>query len=77
MATGSDVADVFKEKLAQFLGQVSNPNNVWEFMKRWAGEDANVEEGLGEEGEGEDNNSDNLEVVISDDNDEEDKNEDD
>ena len=67
------------EELAQFRGQVSNPANVREFMERWAGEDADVEECLGEwgEGEGENNDSDNLEIVVSEDDDKDDEDEDD
>ena len=51
-AAGPDVApDVSEEELAQFRSRVSNPDNVREFMERWAGEDRDVEEGLGEGGE--------------------------
>ena len=48
-------------------------------MERWAGEDADGEEGLREwgEGEGEDDDSDNLEIVVSEDDDEDDEDEDD
>jgi hypothetical protein len=58
---------------------VSNPDNVREFMKWWAGEDRDVEGGLGEGGEGEgDDELDNLKIVISDDdNDDDDDDEDD
>ena len=76
-AAGPDVApDVSKEELAQFQSWVSNLDNVREFMERWAREDRDVEEGLGEGGEGEgerDDKSDNLEIVISDDDDEDDE----
>jgi hypothetical protein len=74
-AAGPDVAlDVSEKELAQFRSRVSNPDNVREFMERWAGEDRDVEEGFGERGEGEgDDKSDNLEIVISDDDDEDDE----
>ena len=38
--------DISEEKLAKFRGQVSNLDNVWEFMERWAEEEGDVEEGL-------------------------------
>ena len=80
-AAGPDVAPgVSEEELAQFRGRVSNPDNVRQFLERWEGEEGDVEEGLGEGGEGEwgDDDSDNLEIVISDDEDEdEDDDEDD
>ena len=48
-ATGPEIAlGINEEELAQFRGQVSNPTNVREFMEQWVGEDADVEEGLGE-----------------------------
>ena len=78
--TGPKIAPgINEEELAQFRGRVSNPANVREFIERWAGEDADIEEGLGEqgEGEGEDDNSDNLEIVVSEDDDEDDEDEDD
>ena len=58
-----------EEELAQFRGRVSNPDDVRQFLECWEGEEGDVEEGLGEggEGEGRDNYSDNLEIVISDD----------
>src|SRR5580692_11819787 len=74
-AAGPDIAaGVPEEELAQFRGQVSNPNDVRRFLERWDGEEGDVEEGLGEGGEGEsgDDYSDNLEIVISDDEDEDD-----
>ena len=73
-AAGSDIADVTDEELAQFRGQVSNPDNVQQFLERWEGEEGDVEKGLGDGrvGEGEDDDSDNLEIVISDDDDDED-----
>jgi phosphopantothenoylcysteine synthetase/decarboxylase len=78
-ATGPDIAPGIKEEeLAQFRGRVSNPANVREFMERWAGEEGDVEEGLGEgeKGEGGNDNSDDLEIIISDDDDEDDEDED-
>ena len=71
-AAGPDVAPgVSQEELAQFRGRVSNPDNVRQFLEYWEGEKGDVEEGLGEGGEGEwgDDDSDNLEIVISDDED--------
>ena len=56
-AIGPNVAlDISEEELAQFRSRVSNPDNIREFIERWAGEDRDVEEGLGEgrEGEGDD-----------------------
>ena len=51
-AAGPDVAPgVSEEELAQFRGQVSNPDNVQQFLERWEGEEGDVEEGLGEGGE--------------------------
>ena len=78
-AAGPDIAPGIKEEeLAQFRGRVSNPANVREFMERWAGEEGDVEEGLGEgeKGEGGDDDSDDLEIIISDDDDEDDEDED-
>ena len=78
-AAGPDIAPGIKEEeLAQFRGRVSNPANVREFMERWAGEEGDVEKGLGEgeKGEGGDDNSDDLEIIISDDDDEDDEDED-
>ena len=48
-------------------------------MEWWAGEDADMEESLGEwgEGEGENDDSDNLEIVVSEDDDEDDGDEND
>ena len=69
-AAGPDIAPgVPEEELAQFRGRVSNPDDVRQFLEHWEGEEGDVEEGLGEEGEGEggDDYSDNLEIVISDD----------
>ena len=74
-AAGPDVAPgVSEEELAQFRGRVSNPDNVRQFLERWEGEEGDVEEGLGEGGEGEwgDDDSDNFEIIISDDEDEDD-----
>ena len=71
-AAGPDIAPGIKEEeLAQFRGRVSNPANVREFMERWAGEEGDVEEGLGEgeKGEGGNDDSDDLEIIISDDDD--------
>ena len=56
--------DVTKEELAWFRAQVSNPANVQEFLERWEREEGDVEEGLGEEEKGENDGSDNLEIVI-------------
>ena len=67
IAASPDVTPgVSEEELAQLRGQVSNPDNVRQFLERWKGEEGDVEEGLGEEGEGEweDDDSDNLEIVI-------------
>ena len=78
-ATSPDIAPGIKEEeLAQFRGRVSNPANVREFLERWAGEEGDVEEGLGEgeKGEGRNDDSDDLEIVISDDDDEDDEDED-
>jgi hypothetical protein len=74
-AAGPDVAPgVPEEELAQFRGRVSNPDNVRQYLEHWKGVERDVEEGLGEGGEGEggDDYSDNLEIVISDDEDEDD-----
>jgi hypothetical protein len=77
-AAGLDIAPgVKEEELAQFRGQVNNPDNVREFMERWAGEEGDVEEGLGEGEEGENDDSDNLEIVISEDDDKDNKDDDD
>ena len=77
-AAGLDIAPgVKEEELAQFRGQVNNPDDVRQFMERWEGEEGDVEEGLGEGGEGEDHDSDNLEIVISEDDDEGDEDDDD
>jgi hypothetical protein len=54
-AAGPDVAPgVSEEELARFRGQVSNPDNVRQYLKRWEGVEEDVEEGLrkGEEGKG-------------------------
>jgi phosphopantothenoylcysteine synthetase/decarboxylase len=78
-AAGPDIAPGIKEEeLAQFRGRVSNPANVREFMERWAGEEGDVEEGLGEgeKGEGGNDDSDDLEIIISDDDDEDNEDED-
>jgi hypothetical protein len=78
-AAGPDIAPGIKEEeLAQFRGRVSNPANVREFLERWAGEERDVEEGLGEgeKGEGGNDDSDDLEIVISDDDDEDNEDED-
>src|SRR5580692_8880223 len=75
-AAGPDIAPGIKEEeLAQFRGRVSNPANVQEFMERWAGEEGDVEEGLGEgeKGEGGNDDSDDLEIIISEDDDEDDE----
>ena len=77
-AAGPDIAPGIKEEeLAQFRGRVSNPANVREFMERWAGEEGDVEEGLGEgeKGEGGNDDSDDLEIIISDDDDEDNEDE--
>ena len=74
-AAGPDVApSVPEEELVQFRGRVSNLDNVWQYLERWEGVEGDVEEGLeeGGEGEGGDDYSDNLEIVISDDEDEDD-----
>ena len=79
-ATGPHVAPgVPEEELARFRGQVSNPDNVRQYLERWEGVEGDVEEGLGEGGERErgDDYSDNLEIVISDDEDEDDDDDDD
>jgi phosphopantothenoylcysteine synthetase/decarboxylase len=78
-AAGPNIAPGIKEEeLAQFRGRVSNPANVREFMERWAGEEGDVEEGLGEgeKGEGGNDDSDDLEIIISDDDDEDNEDED-
>jgi phosphopantothenoylcysteine synthetase/decarboxylase len=78
-AAGPDIAPGIKEEeLVQFRGRVSNPANVREFMERWAGEEGDVEEGLGEgeKGEGGNDDSDDLEIIISDDDDEDNEDED-
>ena len=58
---------------------MSNPDNVREFMEQWARQERDVEEGLreGGEGEGGDDYSDNLEIVISDDKDKNDNDDED
>src|SRR5580692_1714449 len=79
-AAGPDVAPgVPEEELARFRGRVSNTDNVRQYLERWEGVEGDVEEGLGEGGEGEggDDYSDNLEIVISDDEDEDDGDDDD
>ena len=78
-AAGPDIAPGIKEEeLAQFRGRISNLANVREFMERWAGEEGDVEEGLGEgeKGEGGNDDSDDLEIIISDDDDEDNEDED-
>ena len=43
-ATGPDITpSVSEEELAQFRGRVSNPDNVWQFLERWEGEEGDVE----------------------------------
>jgi phosphopantothenoylcysteine synthetase/decarboxylase len=79
-AAGTDIVpEATEEELAQFRGQVSNPDDVQRYLERWAGEDVDVEEGLGKEslGEGEDNDSDDIELVITDDDDDDDEDDDD
>ena len=73
-AAGSDFVDAPEEELAQFRGQVSNPDDVREFLERWAGEYDNVEEGLGGDADREpvDNSLGNIEIVVSEDDDDED-----
>ena len=76
-AAGLDIApDITEEELAQFRGQVSNPDDFRQFLQRWEGEEGDVEEGLGEGGEGKGDDSDNLEIVISEDDDGDDEDED-
>ena len=42
-----------EEELAWFRGRVSNLDNVRQYLERWEGVEGDVEEGLGEGGEGE------------------------
>ena len=53
---------------------MSNPDDVREFLERWAGEHDNVEEGLGGDADREpvDNSLGNIEIVVSEDDDDED-----
>ena len=79
-AAGSEVAPgVPEEELAWFRGQVSNPDNVRQFLERWEREEEDVEEGLGEgeKREGGDGDSDDIEIIISDDDDDDNDNDED
>src|SRR6266436_8864876 len=69
-AAGLDIApDITEEELAQFRGQISNPDDVRQFLQCWEGEEGDVEEGLGEGGEDED--EDMADFIVGEDEDDE------
>jgi ribonuclease E len=73
-AAGDKLApEASKEELEKFISEVSNPEDVQAYLDKWADEEADIDEGLGEEDEEEDD----VVVVVTDDEDDDDDDDDD